>query len=138
MATFYFNLITTEGWVRDLDGTDLADELSAWQHARIVAREVMRHREHHTRSWRLNVCDDRNRRCFDLLFASVDDTLGHLSPALRRTLEDVHGKSASLFETIHAVRRTLLEVKRTMARVEGSPYAAASRGLAVNDVCEPV
>jgi hypothetical protein len=131
MPTFYFNLNTIKAAIRDPEGTDLPDELAAWEHARAVARELMHNREPHTRSWRLVVRDDRNGQCFDLLFAAVDDTIGHLPPELRRTFEDVHGKSALLFETIHAVRRSLLQVKRTIARAEGSPYVAASEGLPV-------
>jgi hypothetical protein len=72
MPIFFFNLKTAEATIRDPDGMDLRDESSAREHARIVACELMRHREPITRSWRLDVRDGAGRQCFDLLFATVD------------------------------------------------------------------
>ena len=71
-ADLFFNLKTAEATIRDPDGMDLRDELSARKHARTVACELMRHREALTRSWRLDVRDGDGRQCFDLLFATVD------------------------------------------------------------------
>ena len=72
MPIFFFNLKTAEGTIRD-DGMELRDELSAREHARTVACELMRNREPLTRSWRLDVRDGAGRQCFDLLFATVDE-----------------------------------------------------------------
>ena len=35
----------------------------------------MQHRQPQARSWRLEVCDDDGRTCFELLFAAVDERL---------------------------------------------------------------
>jgi hypothetical protein len=73
MPIFFFNLKTAVATIRDPDGMDLRDELSAREHARTVACELMRNREPLTRSWRLDVRDGAGRQCFDLLFATVDE-----------------------------------------------------------------
>ena len=80
MPIFFFNLKTAEATIRNPDGMDLRDELSAREHARTVACELMRHREALTRSWRLDVRDGAGRQCFDLLFVTV-----HEAPRRART-----------------------------------------------------
>jgi hypothetical protein len=77
---------------------DLLDEPSAREHARLVACDLMQHRQARTRSWRIDVCDGEGRRCLDVLFASVDETIGHLAPELRSSIENLHAKHASLSE----------------------------------------
>jgi hypothetical protein len=72
MPIYFFDLTTPEGTIRD-NGMELRDELSAREHARTVACELMRNREPLTRSWRLDVRDSAGRQCFDLLFATVDE-----------------------------------------------------------------
>jgi hypothetical protein len=47
----------------------------------------------------LDVCDSDGTLCFDLLFATVDCSINHLAPELRRSFEDMNAKSASLFES---------------------------------------
>jgi hypothetical protein len=133
MPTYFFNLKTPAGTIRDPDGTDLPDELSAREHARLVACELMQHRQLRTRSWRIDLCDSEGRLCLDLLFASVDDSMGHLTPELRRSVEDLCAKSSSLSEMIRALRLTIIEVQGTIARSEGAPYIAAVNGVAVDN-----
>jgi hypothetical protein len=133
MPTYFFNLKTEEGTICDPEGTDLPGELSAREHARLVACELMRHRPPRTRCWRVDVCDSEGRPCVDLLFASVDDSIRHLTPELRYSVENLCAKSASLVETIHAVKLTLLEVKGTIARSEGAPYIAAINGVRIGN-----
>jgi hypothetical protein len=70
-ADLFFSLKTAEATIRDPDGMDLRDELSAREHARTVACELMRDREALTPSWRLDVRDGAGRQCFDLLFATT-------------------------------------------------------------------
>ena len=131
MPTYFFNLKNAEGTILDPVGTDLPDEHAAWEHARIVANEIMRHREARTRFWRLQVADGNRDACFDLLFANIDDSIRHLSPELRGSVENLCAKSASLCETIHAVKLTLLQMKGTIARSERAPYIAAINGVRI-------
>jgi hypothetical protein len=133
MPTYFFHLKTPAGAIRDPDGTDLPDELSAREHARLVACELMQHRQLRTRSWRIDVCDTEGRLCLDLLFASVDDSMGNLTPELRSSVENLYAKSASLSEAINAIKLTLAQVKGTIARSERAPYVAAINGVAVDD-----
>jgi hypothetical protein len=132
MPTYFFNLTTAHEMIRDPDGTQLPDEAAARAHAQAVARELMQHRQIQTRSWRLTAWDDRGRPCFDLLFATVDNSLDHFRPELRKSCEDLHVKTASLFDAMQEVRRTLLQVKATLARADGLPYLAAVGGVAVD------
>ena len=95
MPRYFFILRTVEGVIRDRDGTDLPDDLSVQEHARTVARELMRHREALTRSWRLEVRDRTGRQCFDLLFATIDDSADDFGPGPCRTVRELHCQSAS-------------------------------------------
>jgi hypothetical protein len=133
MPIYFFNLKTPEGTIRDPVGTDLPDESSAREHARLVACELMQHRPPRTRSWRIDVCDGEGRRCLDMLFASVDESISGLPPELRNSIENLHAKHASLSEAINAIRLTIFEVKGTIARSERAPYIAAVNGVAVDD-----
>jgi hypothetical protein len=133
MPTYFFHLKTPAGTIRDPDGTDLPDELSAREHARLVACELMQHRQLRTRSWRIDVCDSEGRLCLDLLFASVDDSMGHLTPELRSSVENLCAKSASLSEAINAIKLTLAQVRGTIARSERAPYVAAINGVALDE-----
>ena len=131
MPKYFFNLAAREEIVFDRQGVDFPGERSAREHAEVVARELMAHRELRTRAWQLDVRDSNGLPCFDLLFARVDDTLGHLTPELRSSLEGYHASSASLAEAIRAIRLTLLDVQATIARAEGALHLAAVNGVAV-------
>ena len=132
VPTYCFHLKTgSDGTIVDTDGTDLPDDRSAREHAEAIARELMAHREPRTRSWRLDVRDNDGLPCFDLLFARFDDTLSHLTPDLRASLENLCASSASFAEAIHAMKLTLLDIKATIARAEGALYLAAVNGAAV-------
>ena len=131
MPKYFFNLAAREEIVFDREGVDFPDERSAREHAAVVARELMAHRELRTRAWQLDVRDSNGLPCFDLLFARIDDTLGHLTPELRSSIEGYHASSASLAEAIRAIRLTLLDVQATIARAEGALHLAAVNGVAV-------
>jgi hypothetical protein len=126
MPTYHFHLVTLDGRVLDLRGTQLPDEASAREHARQVACELMRHREPRTRSWRVEVTDSARRPCFELLFASVDSTIDHLTPELRESVEKMCSQSASLYETIRAVKHNLVVAKAMLVHTEGRPHLAAA------------
>jgi hypothetical protein len=133
MTTYFFNLVTPVETLMDMGGIDLPDEAAARQHAGLVADELMRHREASTRCWRLIVSDSTHEPRFELLFASVDRTMDHLTPELRDSVETLCSRSASLFDTIRALHGTLLEAKATMARAERQPYLAAHNGICVGE-----
>ncbi len=124
MPAYHFHLVTLDGRVLDLEGTEFSDEGAARGHARQVACELMRHRERETRPWRVEVTDSAQRPCFDLLFASVDSTIDHLTPELRASVENLCTQSASLAETFRAVSNALVAANATRVRIEGRPHLA--------------
>ena len=125
MPTYYFDLHTPREVVRDIVGSELACEASAREHAAGVARELMLHREAQTRSWRLDVRDGEGRRVFKLMLVTVDESLARFPPEVRSSLEDMCANNASLCDMIRTVRRTLHQVKGTMARADRLPYLTA-------------
>jgi hypothetical protein len=124
MPTYFYNLQTHDRIIRDPEGTDFPSQYLAWEHGRDVARELMQHRESVTRSWRLDVYDDDGTLCFDVVFATVDDAVLGLPPELRRSVQDVHTKSASLIEVMHRTKLMLSQLKATIARTESFPGAS--------------
>jgi hypothetical protein len=133
MPLYFFNLKTAEGVIPDPEGTNLDDDPSAQEHARTIARELMRHREPLTRSWRLDVRDRTGRQYFDLLFATVDDSINDFGPELRGTIQDLHSRSASLFEEMRATRLALRRLKGTIRRWERVPHTATEDGVTIDE-----
>jgi hypothetical protein len=131
MPLYFFNLKNEAGRTVDPDGTILADDEAAREHARLVACELMRNHKPSTRSWRLEVCDHQRGRCFDVLFAAVDDAITRFAPELRTSIVEGHAKVGSLYDAIHDVKCSLHQLKATMARSERSPYLAALNGVRV-------
>lgn len=80
MPRYFFNLRDGRKIIPDPDGTELADHHAARSHAFRVMRELSRNREEATSAWRLVVCEDRGLRCFELSFASADDTMSRYPP----------------------------------------------------------
>jgi hypothetical protein len=108
MPRYFFNLNDGRKIIPDLEGTELPDDDSARGHAAQVARELARNRERETSSWRLAVCDAEGALRFELLFASMDEAISRLPPALRFMFADAGGSTASLDEAMEQVRMTLL------------------------------
>ncbi len=131
MSIYFFNLKTAKREIRDRVGTELADERAAREHARRVARELMRGREPQTRSWRIDVRDGKGRQCFELLFAGVDDTIATLGPRLRDIIENLHHKQAALIDAIATARLSLLQIQATIARSRGKPFLASLNGVTI-------
>ena len=129
MTTYYFNLKDGRTVIPDIDGTEFADEPAARTHAVIVAREAMRNNEVRTRNWRIQVCGSDRTPLFEILFASVDETMDQFPGDLRNSVENVSTKFASLSDTIHEVRMSMLELRTTLARSEGTPHLATLNGL---------
>jgi hypothetical protein len=125
MPTYFFDLHTPTEVVRDVVGSELACESSAQEHAADVARELAQHREVQTRSWRLDIRDSEGRGVSKLMLVSVDASLAQLPPELRNSVEAMYTNNASLCDTIRSVRRSLREIRGTMARADRVPYLAA-------------
>jgi len=125
MPLYFFNLKDLQGTIRDPIGTDLPDAAAAGEHARVVAWELMQNRQSRTRAWTLEVCDGAGQACLQVLFASVDDSIRHLTPELRGSVERLCASSASFAETVHAIKATLCQLRGTIARSDGSPYLTA-------------
>ena len=52
-----------------------------------IQLELMDHRKTTTRSWRLDVYENGAEKVFEILFASIDETLNHLKPDNRKLVE---------------------------------------------------
>lgn len=98
----------------DRDGQEFLDDAAAYEHAVEVAREIMRNREAKCRSYRLQVCNENLETCFEIPFASVDESLKCLPNDLRRSIIDAAGSTALLNESIGEARRTLRDVSETL------------------------
>jgi hypothetical protein len=128
MPRYYFDLKKRDETLYDNDGADLPDEAAARDHALRVMSELMRNTNARTRSWRLAVMGQDRQSCFELLFASYDDSMAHLTPELRSSVELVCRRHASLTDAIVDVRTTMLQIRGTLARSESRPYVAADNG----------
>ena len=128
MPRYYFNLKRRDGTLVDPDGVDLPDQAAAREHALQVIDELMRNANVRTRGWRLAVMDEGRQSCFELLFASYDDSMAHLTPELRSSVELIHRRHALLTDAIVDVRATMLQIRGTLARSDGRPYIAAENG----------
>lgn len=137
MPTYFFNLKTNNRNIRDPEGAELANDAAAWELARQVARELMKQRERQTLSWRIDVRDDEGRQCFELLFASIDETVMALEPELRDVIVNLHRKQASLIDAIAAVRLSLVQMQGTIAKSKGKPFLASLDGVTIATVGEP-
>lgn len=128
MPTYFFNLNDCRTTIPDPDGTVLVDDAAARAYAVVVAREAMRNNESRTRNWRIQVCGAGRVPLFEILFASVDETMEILPNEIRQSVENVSRKFASLADTIQDVRMSMLEIRTTIARSEKGPYLAALNG----------
>lgn len=131
MPLFYFNLNDGRRLTLDGEGTELPDLAAAEQHAAVVAREIMRNNRAHTLTWRVQVCDARRQPCFELLFAKASPELEHFAVELRDGLTASAGRVATLNDDIRDVRRSLLQLRATLARVDRKPYLAVVNGTLV-------
>jgi len=128
MPVFTFVLRDGSSQVEDRTGTELPDVERAVDYARKVVRELMNCREPQTRTWRLDVYDERGERVFELPFATIDATLEHLRPNLRAMMEGLCGRLLSLREAMSAAALTVRESRALVARSRGRPFLATERG----------
>jgi hypothetical protein len=77
------------------------------------------------------VSDARRQPCFELLFAKANQDLEHFPVELRDGLTASAGRVATLNDDIRDVRRSLLQLRATLARVDRKPYLAVVNGTLV-------
>lgn len=118
MPLYYFVLKDGTRTIPDREGVELIDLYTARTHAVEVARELMRNRELPTATWRIQVCDEDLRPCFDLLFADLDESCGHLMPKFRRSHRSVARSQAAVHDAIALVRGSLETVRETLATAD--------------------
>jgi len=108
----------------DRDGQEFPDDKAAYAHATEVAGELMRNREAKCRSSRLQVYNENLMPCFEILFASIDETLDHLPAACRNEIERAARAEASLNDTLEEVKATLNDVRKTLTAVQETRLTA--------------
>jgi hypothetical protein len=128
MPRYYFNRHDAQRLISDWQGTELADEAAARDHATVVAREVMRNSPLRTLTWRLQVCDPQRKPCFELLFASVCPELDHYAPEFRELVQRKSAAIATLGDGLSEVRHSLRQIRALLARADGMPHLAAVNG----------
>lgn len=129
MPLYTFELRDGSCGIADTEGVRLANRDQALCYAEEVIRELMRGEcDWETCTSRLDVYEDHDVRVFEIPFARLDETLDHLSPGWRSTIEDWRARSLSLREAYTAARVTVREARALVARSRGRPYLAAERG----------
>src|SRR3954447_24466728 len=66
MALYYFDLNANDLMVRDVEGTECANDSEAREHARVVAGELMQNRASACLTWMLAVSDSAHAPLFKL------------------------------------------------------------------------
>jgi hypothetical protein len=131
MPLYTFELRDGSCGITDTAGVKFADRDQALCYAYGVIRELMSQCEQETRTWRLDVYEDHDRRLFEIPFARLDETLDHLSTPWRSKVEDLCNRSRSLREAYSAASATVRESRALVARSRGQPYLATDRGQRV-------
>lgn len=115
MPLYHFVLKTEDSQIADRDGFEWPSEAAARQEAALVAQDFMRNeRRVNRRAWRIEICDEDLRPCFEQLFAEVDETISRLPPELRETIIITSRRMAACFDTVLALRGTLAQVSETL------------------------
>jgi hypothetical protein len=130
MPIYTFTLRDGTDPIADEAGVSLAGHDCAIQYGNDVVRELMKNRELETRSWRLDIYQDRDTGVCQIPFATVDPTLNHLEPKFRTVVEDFSERRRQLSEVIHALNTTVTESRALVARSRGKPYLASRFGKA--------
>jgi hypothetical protein len=125
MKTYFFDLLAQEGWIIDRDGTSLPGVHAGLEHASTVARELMKGAERSRRHWRLRMRDEKSAGFGELLFASVDPTLDHVTPPVRTVIENVSWQLGELVQMVIRLDRQRYEYRAFWARLNRRPFLVA-------------
>lgn len=118
MPLYYFILKNGLHTIPDREGEEFADRGTARDYAVAVARELMRNGSPHAHSWRLQVCDEYLQPCFELLFASIAESLLCLPFEYRNSIEHACRNTALLHDSIADVHKSLQQVTETLASAD--------------------
>jgi hypothetical protein len=128
MPAYTFTLLNEGAGVTDDTGLRLPNTKAAYDYACDVALELMDHRETATRFWRLDVYENGAKKLFEILFATIDQTLDHLKPDNRKLVEMTAMRRRSLQDTYRAAWITCRESQALLARSRGKLYLATDHG----------
>jgi hypothetical protein len=131
VPTFYFRLKNGRYIANESEAEVFSSEAEAQAYGCLIARDLMRHREAATRSWRLQICNQDRIPVSEILFASIDESLAHCPANLRLSIERVSKQTASLSDTIADLRVSLLRMQATLARADKALHLAALDGARV-------
>jgi hypothetical protein len=115
---FYFVLKVRQQSLADEQGQELPDVGAARSHAVAVAKELMRNREPGTHHWRIEVCDDYAMPLFEVLFATVNESVAQYPRDMRTSIKRVARTVAALNDAVVDTRRTLSDARETLARAQ--------------------
>jgi hypothetical protein len=134
MPTYTFELRDGSRPIEGGDAIILPDRDHARAYGRNVVVELMSYRELQTRSWRLDAyennseCETNIEWIFEIPFASVDHSLNHLKPELRKMIEKISDRQLALKEAVYAAGITIRESRALLARSRGRPYLVSCVG----------
>ena len=131
MARYFFNLRDGDCGYIDTSGVDLSSHDAAKDYARRVAADLMKNRETKTRHWHIDVMDDQRAKIFSVALITQDETLGHLSPAVRSSLEELSRRSCALRDSIAQARAAQRRAKALIARSRGRPHLVSDQATNV-------
>lgn len=131
MPLYTFELRDGSSGIADTAGVSFANRDEALCYAYDVIRELMSQCERETRTWRLDVYEDHDRRVFEIPFARLDETLDHLDPQWRSRIEDLCNRSRLLREACSAAYATVQESRALVAWSRGKPHLVTDRGQKV-------
>ena len=128
MSRYYFSVKSKNQLLLDHDGEELESVEAARAYAELLARELMRNRANKTRSWRIQVLNAAHEKCFEVLFALVDDSIAHFRPHVRESMQNLARRAAALSDAMVESRHTVRQARATIARAKRKPYLAAIDG----------
>jgi hypothetical protein len=128
MRRYHFHLRDGCRGYADPKGVCLPSDDAAREHAHRVAVELMKNREQKARHWRIQVQDTHGETLFEVPFIGLDGTLSHLSPALKKAMEELSQRCYALREAIAQARNVQIQAMAVVAKSRGRPYLAAADG----------
>jgi hypothetical protein len=128
MRRYYFHLKDGCRGYADRSGVRLPSDEAAREHAQSVATELMKNREGKARHWRIAVRNKHGKTLFEVPFIGLDGTLSHLSPPLKKAMEELSQRCYALREAIADARAIQLQARALLAKSRGRPYLAADDG----------